>query len=108
MVARAVGVDLHGDTPERVEPPELAGDEEGAHGEAVPRSSMSAPAERTRNGRASSCTTSSTASPRIVTSRALSRFEAVLGSGVTGTIDRSVANYMKEHGYDLREYAERN
>ncbi|MGH7719035.1 MAG: hypothetical protein ACREON_09365 [Gemmatimonadaceae bacterium] len=67
----------------------------------------------------------------------LSRFEAVLGSRgrsgyqleaweavygpvgadgypkplwdkLTGTIDRDVANYMREHGYDLREYAQRN
>ncbi len=71
------------------------------------------------------------------TARDLSRFEAVLGSrgrsgyqqeaweaiygpvGAdgypkplwnrrTGTIDREVANYMREHGYDLREYAQRN
>lgn len=69
--------------------------------------------------------------------RELSRFEAVLGSRgrsgyqlgaweavygpvgedgyprplwdkLTGVIDRDVANYMREHGYDLREYAERN
>jgi hypothetical protein len=26
----------------------------------------------------------------------------------TGVIDRSVANYMRENGYDLREYAQRN
>ena len=26
----------------------------------------------------------------------------------TGTIDRAVATYMREHGYDLREYAQRN
>ncbi|MEJ7809974.1 MAG: alpha/beta hydrolase-fold protein [Gemmatimonadaceae bacterium] len=26
----------------------------------------------------------------------------------TGTIDRSVAEYMREHGFDLREYAQRN
>jgi hypothetical protein len=26
----------------------------------------------------------------------------------TGTVDRTVAEYMREHGYDLREYAERN
>jgi hypothetical protein len=26
----------------------------------------------------------------------------------TGTIDRSVANYMRENGYDLREYLQRN
>lgn len=26
----------------------------------------------------------------------------------TGVIDRDVANYMREHGYDLRDYAERN
>jgi S-formylglutathione hydrolase FrmB len=26
----------------------------------------------------------------------------------TGKIDHSVANYMRQHGYDLREYAERN
>jgi hypothetical protein len=68
--------------------------------------------------------------------RQLSRFEAVLGSKrrggyqlgaweavygptdadgyprplwdpLTGRIDREVANYMREHGYDLREYASR-
>ena len=27
---------------------------------------------------------------------------------LTGTIDREVANYMKDNGYDLREYAQRN
>ena len=71
------------------------------------------------------------------TARDLSRFEAVLGSRgrsgyqqeaweaiygpvgsdgyprplwnrLTGTIDREVATYMREHGYDLREYAQRN
>ena len=31
-----------------------------------------------------------------------------LWNKITGTIDRSVANYMKENGYDLREYAQRN
>ncbi len=69
--------------------------------------------------------------------RQLSRFEAVLGSKgrsgfqfqaweavygpagpdgyptplwdpLTGVIDKSVAAYWKEHGYDLRDYAERN
>jgi hypothetical protein len=71
------------------------------------------------------------------TTRQLSRFEAVLGShgrssyqlegweavygpaGAdgypkplwdkrTGTIDRTVAAYMRDHGYDLREYAQRS
>jgi hypothetical protein len=27
---------------------------------------------------------------------------------LTGTIDREVAHYMRDHGYDLREFAERN
>ena len=31
-----------------------------------------------------------------------------LWNKLTGTIDREVAAYMREHGYDLREYAERN
>ena len=31
-----------------------------------------------------------------------------LWNKLTGTIDRSVATYMKENGYDLREYAQRN
>ena len=31
-----------------------------------------------------------------------------LWNKLTGTIDREVANYMKENGYDLREYAQRN
>ena len=31
-----------------------------------------------------------------------------LWNKLTGTIDRGVANYMKENGYDLREYAQRN
>jgi hypothetical protein len=31
-----------------------------------------------------------------------------LWNKLTGTIDRSVANYMRENGYDLRDYAERN
>jgi hypothetical protein len=31
-----------------------------------------------------------------------------LWNKLTGTIDRDVANYMKENGYDLREYAQRN
>lgn len=73
----------------------------------------------------------------VITMRALSRFEAVLGSKgrsgyqleaweavygpvgadgypvplwnkLTGTIDRTVATYMKDNGYDLRDYAERN
>ena len=73
----------------------------------------------------------------VITTRALSRFEAVLGSHgrsgyqfeaweavygpvgddgypvplwdkLTGTIDRGVATYMRDHGYDLRDYAERN
>jgi S-formylglutathione hydrolase FrmB len=73
----------------------------------------------------------------VWTARQLSRFEEVLGtrgrSGyqlaaweanygpvgsdgypkplwnkLTGVIDREVASYMKEQGYDLREYAERN
>jgi len=73
----------------------------------------------------------------ILTVRALSRFEAVLGSRgrssyqlegweavygpvgndgypvplwdkLTGTIDHSVAIYMIEHGYDLRAYAQKN
>jgi hypothetical protein len=71
----------------------------------------------------------------IITTRSLSRFEEVLGTRgrsayqleaweaiygpigedgypvplwnkLTGTIDHNVANYMKEHGYDLRAYAE--
>jgi hypothetical protein len=71
------------------------------------------------------------------TTRQLSRFEAVLGSHgrssyqleaweavygpvgadgyprplwdkLTGKIDHDVANYMREHGFDLREYAQRN
>lgn len=73
----------------------------------------------------------------VWTTRQLSRFENVLGSHgrsgyqleaweavygpigddgypkplwnkLTGTIDRSVAEYMREHGFDLREYAARN
>jgi len=73
----------------------------------------------------------------VWTVRQLSRFEAVLGSRgrsgyqlgaweavygptdadgyprplwdkLTGTIDREVATYMREHGFDLREYAQRN
>jgi hypothetical protein len=73
----------------------------------------------------------------VWTMRQLSRFEAVLGSRgrsgyqlgaweavygpvdsdgypkplwdkLTGVIDSSVAAYMREHGYDLRHYAERN
>lgn len=73
----------------------------------------------------------------VITSRALSRFEAVLGSRgrsgyqleaweavygpvgddgyprplwdkLTGTIDHTVAEYMRDHGYDLRAYAEKN
>jgi putative esterase len=73
----------------------------------------------------------------VWTTRQLSRFENVLGSHgrsgyqleaweavygpvaddgyprplwnkVTGTIDHDVASYMREHGYDLREYASRN
>lgn len=72
----------------------------------------------------------------IITTRDLSRFEAVLGSRgrsgyqleaweavygpvdaegypvplwnkETGTIDQAVATYMREHGFDLREYAAR-
>jgi hypothetical protein len=72
----------------------------------------------------------------LITMRALSRFEAVLGSRgrsgyqleaweaiygpvgadgypvplwdkLTGTIDRNVATYMRDNGYDLRDYAER-
>jgi hypothetical protein len=31
-----------------------------------------------------------------------------LWNKVTGQIDREVAHYMREHGYDLREYAQRN
>lgn len=31
-----------------------------------------------------------------------------LWNKLTGTIDREVANYMRENGYDLREYAQRN
>lgn len=31
-----------------------------------------------------------------------------LWNKITGTIDREVANYMRENGYDLREYAQRN
>lgn len=31
-----------------------------------------------------------------------------LWNKLTGTIDREVATYMKENGYDLREYAQRN
>jgi hypothetical protein len=71
------------------------------------------------------------------TTRQLSRFEAVLGSHgrssyqleaweavygpvgpdgypvplwdkLTGTIDRKTAAYMRDHGFDLRDYAERN
>ncbi len=71
------------------------------------------------------------------TTRQISRFEAVLGTHgrseyqlegweavygpvgpdgypkplwdkLTGRIDRQVADYMREHGYDLRAYAERN
>jgi hypothetical protein len=78
-----------------------------------------------------------TAGQVVWTERQLSRFEAVLGSHgrssyqleaweaiygpigadgypvplwdkLTGTIDRNVANYMRDHGFDLREYAERN
>jgi S-formylglutathione hydrolase FrmB len=73
----------------------------------------------------------------VWTMRQLSRFEAVLGSRgrsgyqlgaweavygpvgpdgypkplwnpLTGTIDREVAHYMRDNGYDLREYAQRN
>ncbi len=73
----------------------------------------------------------------VWTTRQLSRFEAVLGSHgrssyqleaweavygpvgpdgypvplwdkLTGTIDRSTATYMRDHGFDLRDYAERN
>lgn len=73
----------------------------------------------------------------VWTTRQLSRFENVLGSHgrssyqleaweavygpvgddgypkplwnkLTGTIDHDVANYMRDHGYDLREYAARN
>ncbi len=73
----------------------------------------------------------------VWTVRQMSRFEAVLGSKgrsgfqfnaweavygptddegypkplwnpLTGVIDKSVAAYWKEHGYDLRDYAERN
>lgn len=72
----------------------------------------------------------------VITMRALSRFEAVLGSKgrsgyqleaweaiygpvgndgypvplwdkFTGTIDRNVATYMRDHDYDLRAYAEK-
>jgi hypothetical protein len=71
------------------------------------------------------------------TTRQLSRFEAVLGSHgrssyqlegweavygpmgpdgypvplwdkLTGTIDRATANYMRDHGFDLRDFAERS
>jgi hypothetical protein len=78
-----------------------------------------------------------TAGQVVWTERQLSRFEAVLGSHgrssyqleaweaiygpigadgypvplwdkLTGTIDRNVANYMRDHGFDLRDYAERN
>src|SRR6185503_4928062 len=31
-----------------------------------------------------------------------------LWNKLTGTIDREVATYMRDHGFDLREYAERN
>ena len=73
----------------------------------------------------------------VITMRALSRFEAVLGSRgrsgyqleaweaiygpvgedgypvplwdkLTGTIDKNVAKYMRDHGYDLRQYADTN
>jgi hypothetical protein len=73
----------------------------------------------------------------LLTTRQLSRFEAVLGSHgrsgyqleaweavygpvgpdgypvalwdkLTGTIDRSVAAYMRDHGYDLRAYAQQH
>jgi hypothetical protein len=73
----------------------------------------------------------------VISARELSRFEAVLGSHgrsgfqleaweavygpvgpdgypvplwdkSTGTIDHDVANYMRDHGYDLRAYAEKN
>jgi hypothetical protein len=73
----------------------------------------------------------------LITMRALSRFEAVLGSRgrsgyqleaweaiygpvgadgypvplwdkLTGTIDRNVATYMRDNGYDLRDYAQKN
>jgi hypothetical protein len=73
----------------------------------------------------------------LVTMRQLSRFEAVLGSHgrssyqleaweavygpvgadgypvplwdkLTGTIDRNTAAYMRDHGFDLRDYAQRN
>ena len=27
---------------------------------------------------------------------------------ITGEIDRNVANYMRDHGFDLREYAQKN
>jgi len=72
----------------------------------------------------------------IITTRSLSRFEEVLGTRgrsayqleaweaiygpvgedgypvplwnkLTGTIDHNVANYMRDHGYDLRAYAEK-
>jgi len=72
----------------------------------------------------------------VITMRELSRFEAVLGSKgrssyqleaweaiygpmdadgypvplwdkLTGTIDKNVATYMRDHGYDLRAYAEK-
>ena len=78
-----------------------------------------------------------TAGQVVWTERQLSRFEAVLGSRgrssyqleaweaiygpiggdgypvplwdkLTGTIDRNVANYMRDHGFDLRDYAERH
>jgi hypothetical protein len=73
----------------------------------------------------------------VITTRALSRFEAVIGSRgrasyqleaweaiygpvgedgypvplwdkLTGKIDHNVATYMRDHGYDLRAYAESN
>jgi Putative esterase len=78
-----------------------------------------------------------TAGQVVVTARQISRFENVLGSHGrssfqleaweavygpvgpdgypvplwdkrTGTIDHAVAAYMKDHGFDLRDYAERN
>jgi hypothetical protein len=78
-----------------------------------------------------------TAGQVVVTARQISRFENVLGSHGrsgfqleaweavygpvgpdgypvplwdkrTGTIDHTVATYMRDHGFDLRDYAERN
>ena len=31
-----------------------------------------------------------------------------LWNKLTGTIDQSVANYMRDNGYDLRDYAQKN